>query len=128
MARTIAARERSIPIPGTPVSLCVVSPRSVSDGPGHDLKDSPRRGSGGHGHEHSMETCPIFCQEIVEATEKSDGQEALLCEGTCQKWLHRWCAGVHKENYEALAASDKPFFCPSCCLAEHRQLRPRLVI
>jgi len=32
MARTTAAGEGSIPIPGTPVSLCVVSPRSVSDG------------------------------------------------------------------------------------------------
>ena len=58
-----------------------------------------------------METCPICCQEIVEATEKSAVPEALLCEGTCQKWLHRWCAGVHKENYEA----------------EHRQLIVTLV-
>ena len=35
------------------------------------------------------------------------------------KWLHRWCAGVHKENYRDLASSDKPFVCPTCSLSEH---------
>jgi len=75
----------------------------------------------------SWRPVPYVGRKFSEATEKSDGQEALLCEGTCQKRLHRWCAGVHKENYEALASSDKPFFCPSCCLAEHRQLIVTLV-
>ena len=51
----------------------------------------------------------------------------LYCEGTYQKWFHRWCAGVHKENYEALAAGDNPFLCPSCCLAEHCQLIMTLI-
>ena len=70
----------------------------------------------------SVLACPICCEEIVEATETSEGQEAVLCDGTCQKWLHRWCAGVHKEDYCALASSNKPFLCPACCLSEHRQL------
>ena len=69
-----------------------------------------------------LESCPICCEVIVEANETLEGQEALLCEGTCQKWLHRWCAGVHKENFRDLASSDKPFICPLCSLAEHRLL------
>jgi len=69
-----------------------------------------------------MEVCPICCDRIAEATETSEGEEALQCDGACQKWIHRWCAGVHKDHYAVLASSDKPFLCPSCCLSEHRQL------
>ena len=71
--------------------------------------------------------CPMCTNVIVDATETSEGEEALFCEGTCQKWLHRWCAGVHKDNFAIIAASSKPFVCPSCCLAEHRQLITTLI-
>lgn len=46
-----------------------------------------------------VETCLICCEVILEANKMLKGQEALLCEGTCQKGLHRWCVGVHKENF-----------------------------
>ena len=69
-----------------------------------------------------METCPICCEVIVDATEDAEGQEALFCEGACQKWLHRWCADVHKDSYAILTSSEEPFVCPSCSLAEHCQL------
>ena len=69
----------------------------------------------------------MCCETIVEATEDTEGQEALFCEGTCQKWLHRWCAGVHKESYAALTLSVEPFMCPSCRLSEHCQLIKTLV-
>ena len=72
-------------------------------------------------------TCPICCEEIVEATASSDGQEAIQCEGKCDKWYHRWCAGVRKDVYAALAESSTPFFCPSCQLQEHQQLILSLV-
>jgi len=74
-----------------------------------------------------MAVCPICCNAIVDATETSEGEEALFCEGTCNKWLHRCCAGVHKDDYAVLATSSKPFFCPSCCLSEHRQLITTLI-
>ena len=74
-----------------------------------------------------MSTCPICCDEIVDSTENSEGQEALFCEGTCQKWLHRWCAGVHKDSYASLTLNSKPFLCPSCCLTEHTKLITTLI-
>ena len=74
-----------------------------------------------------MTVCPICCHRIVDATASTEGEEAILCEGTCHKWLHRWCAGVHKDDYTILAASSKPFLCPSCCLTEHRQLITTLI-
>ena len=60
--------------------------------------------------------CPICCEVIIEA---SEGQEALFCDGTCQKWLHRWCAGVHKDAYPVLQSSGSPYHCPS----HHEQIR-----
>ena len=69
-----------------------------------------------------METCPICCETIVDATEDAEGQEALFCEGPCQKRLHRWCASVHKDSYAVLTSSEEPFVCPSCSLAEHCRL------
>ena len=70
------------------------------------------------------EVCPICCEVIIEASESSEGQEALFCDGTCQKWLHRWCAGVHKDAYPVLQSSGSPYHCPSCLAAlHHEQIR-----
>ena len=79
------------------------------------------------GMDKTAHVCPICCEAIKDATSRRPGQEAVLCEGSCQKWLHRWCAGVHKDDYGNLASSDSPFMCPSCSLAEHRQLIRSLV-
>ena len=55
------------------------------------------------------ETCPVCSDVIEDATEDLVGQEALFCEGTCKKWLHRWCAGVRKEGYASFSSSAEPF-------------------
>ena len=44
-------------------------------------------------------TCPTCVQTIVEATDNREGQEALFCEGNCNTWYHRWCAGVSMLRY-----------------------------
>ena len=41
------------------------------------------------GSDSPAEICPMCCETILEATEDTEGQEALFCEGTCQKLLHR---------------------------------------
>ena len=43
-----------------------------------------------------------------------DHDEALLCEGTCDRWLHRYCAGVTETQYEVLQDSPLPFLCSIC--------------
>ena len=68
----------------------------------------------------ACEICPMCTQPIEGATELKDGQEALMCEGTCDCWYHRWCAGVSKERFAALSDSEEPFLCPSCA-SERRQ-------
>ena len=38
----------------------------------------------------------------------------FFCEGVCQRWLHRWCAGVTSEWYVVLSSIEDPFHCPLC--------------
>ena len=62
--------------------------------------------------------CPMCSEVIVEASEEAEGHDAIFCEGaSCQVWYHRWCAGVTKSRHELLAASDVPFFCPTCVVS-----------
>ena len=65
----------------------------------------------------SVVTCPI-CSELVRDLDgEVAGHDGLFCDGECQSWLHRWCAGVMRQSYSALAASDDPFLCPACTMA-----------
>ena len=40
--------------------------------------------------------------------------EALQCEGACQQWFHRYCAGVSQSHFKTLTTSDSPFVCLYC--------------
>ena len=62
----------------------------------------------------SSEVCPICAEYIIDATDTHEGQEALFCDGTCQCWFHRWCAGVSKARYKLISESPEPFLCPTC--------------
>jgi hypothetical protein len=53
--------------------------------------------------------CGLCCKPVVE-----DRDEALLCEGSCNAWLHRYCAGVTVSHYAALQDSPLPFLCTMC--------------
>ena len=61
------------------------------------------------------EICSLCCRAIVEGKD-----EALFCEGeqSCNRWMHRYCAGVSVEHYytvyESLDQSPLPFNCSLC--------------
>ena len=71
--------------------------------------------------------CSVCCKAILDATNTREGQQALECEGSCRKWIHRWCAGVHKQDYLTLSNSSDLWICPSCSLKEYGQLIKALV-
>ena len=76
----------------------------------------------------SPNVCPICCKAILDANKTREGQEALECEGTCQKQIHRWCTGVHKQDYPTLSNSCDCWTCISCPrLKEYDQLIKSLV-
>ena len=62
-----------------------------------------------------QETCDVCCTPIVDGRD-----DALQCEGDCQKWLHRICAGVTKSHHIALSISSSPFTCWLCSQSLHR--------
>ncbi len=61
-------------------------------------------------------TCPICLDPIKDASNNSCGEDAIVCEGSCNTWLHRKCAGLSKEAYEAATTSSVSFYCPHCRL------------
>ena len=59
--------------------------------------------------------CDVCCTPIVDGRD-----DALQCEGVCQKWLHRLCAGVSKSHHNALSNSSTPFTCWLCSHTLHQ--------
>ena len=53
--------------------------------------------------------CDLCCKRIVEGKE-----EALQCEGGCNLWFHRYCAGVSASYFAELSNSPEPFVCYAC--------------
>ena len=59
------------------------------------------------------------CEEVIVESDKAtkvEGQDAVLCEGPCQGWLHRRCAGLSKSAFKSVSNSTDPFYCPYCRL------------
>ncbi len=42
--------------------------------------------------------------------------ESILCDGVCNSWPHRHCAGLSKIAFEQASKSDDKFLCPMCRL------------
>ena len=68
--------------------------------------------------------CPVFLDPILDATENTEGQEAIFCQSTCNSWIHRQCAGLSQVLFKIFEESDEPFYCPHCRLAsQDKQLQ-----
>lgn len=65
-------------------------------------------------HHRPRKHCLICDKVIKDSARQQKGQDAVLCEGDCQGWLHRVCAGVTKKAFHEAADSGKPFFCHYC--------------
>ena len=59
----------------------------------------------------SEEIHSLCCEAIID-----EKDEALLCEGeqSCNRWMHRYCAGVSVEYYKSLDQSQLSFNCSLC--------------
>ena len=53
--------------------------------------------------------CDLCCKRIVKGKE-----DALQCEGGCDLWFHRYCAGVSVSYFAELSNSSEPFVCFTC--------------
>ena len=65
--------------------------------------------------------CPICDDAIEDSSSKSKGHDAVFCDGTCNTWLHRGCAGLSKIAFKKVASSSHPFYCTHCSLSEQKK-------
>ena len=72
---------------------------------------TPKRGAA----KATRTKCDLCLAAIVDGAE-----DALQCEGTCQLWFHRYCAGVSQTTFKSLASSEKPFSCLPCSQERHQ--------
>ena len=61
--------------------------------------------------------CPVCDEVIRDDTKSQKGQDSIWCEGECNTWLHRGCAGLSKKRFIALRESSESFSCVSCRLS-----------
>ncbi len=60
----------------------------------------------------------LICEKVIKEPEgKSKGHDSIFCDGTCQGWLHRTCAGIPKLIFQDISSSQDPFLCQ--CLQKH---------
>lgn len=57
----------------------------------------------------NCEICVVCDKEINDDTEDS-----IFCEGECQGWIHRVCAGMSQKIFQTLDNPDTPFLCHYC--------------
>ncbi|XP_065905403.1 uncharacterized protein [Dysidea avara] len=68
--------------------------------------------------------CPVCLDPIIDATEETEGQEAIFCESACNSWIHRQCAGLSQALFKKYEEREDPFYCPHCRLIiQDTQLR-----
>ena len=61
-----------------------------------------------------------ICQDVINEPNESDGDDSVHCNGLCDGWIHRRCAGLSLARFEEISKSDDPFFCPSCCAVRNQ--------
>jgi len=66
--------------------------------------------------------CHVYDQAIIEASDEAEGHEAVFCEGECQGWIHRHCAGLTRPAFNSLSASI-PYLCSYCtCTRQYKEI------
>ena len=65
--------------------------------------------------------CPICTEEVVDSVGHKKGHESIFCDGRCQEWVHRQCAGLSKVAFQAVSNSDNQFHCPHCVIIQQSE-------
>ena len=66
-------------------------------------------------------TCPICEDVIVDQSSGNKGHDSVFCDGLCNAWLHRGCAGLSKLAFDQVAASSDSFCCSHCSLSQQKK-------
>ena len=97
----------STPAPG---ALSLKRPRS-KDGSNNREKKTKRNSVSS-----ASSVCPICDETIKEPSKHRKGEDSIYCEGYCEAWIHRRCAGLSVTNFAAFSDSGEnhTYFCLYC--------------
>ena len=75
-----------------------------------------KKGTKQNSQQNQVCYCLICNQVIIDQSPESEGHESIFCEGKCQGWMHKGCAGLPKHAFELYSDSTStiPFQCPHC--------------
>ena len=59
------------------------------------------------------EICLVYECATLDSDENTEGHDAVFCEGDCQGWIHRTCAGLTRPAFDNLSEST-PYLCSYC--------------
>ena len=66
----------------------------------------------------------MVCDKIIkEPSTRTKGHDSVFCEGICQGWIHRQCAGIPKPLFVTMSNSEDPFLCLYCSNSKIRELK-----
>ncbi len=51
---------------------------------------------------------------VCEKTIEDESEDSIFCEGICNDWMHRTCAGLSKVAFKAASESEDKFHCHYC--------------
>ena len=72
--------------------------------------------------EDKCAVCIVCDCTILEASESTEGQDAVFCEGDCQGWIHHMCAGLSCPAFDNLNEST-PYLCSFCtCTKQYKEI------
>lgn len=114
-------------VPGTPVRVVATKNGGVNDGANDGVRQrlpTPTAETPANKQPEptpandSPATCQVCLNVIVETSTECADEDAFFCEGYCNCWVHRCCAGLTKPRFAKICASEDPFFCPNCTVAK----------
>ena len=84
--------------------------------PGPTNNPTPSKGTPSRSY-----TCPV-CEEVIkDSSDSCEGDDSVFCDGLCQTWFHRKCAGLTKKAFLKISKSHLPFICYTCTIKNYNQ-------
>ena len=62
--------------------------------------------------------CCICEDKIKDQSQNDPGEDSIFCDGNCQGWIHRSCAGLARDKFNTLSIREThpSIYCPQCWL------------
>ena len=86
---------------------------------GTSLKHSGRKNNSKEDEKTQCE-CPILCSKVIIDPPNENHQSSIFCEGECQSWLHKSCAGLTEQAFLYYSKSKVPYQCLHCTTKQQK--------